>query len=506
MIKLDTRLTKNIVLVLFLASIMPVFAQINFSPNKKIYVKGNSALIGNNILSTSSKKAIDDNSVNDFNELKFIDVDDDSNTFSSSQASLKILEADAEIEYAALYWSAIYKYDEGWKEVVSIKKKGKHYKKYVYKGNDKRALDVNNILFKTPNNNYEALNGQIIFDEFDDEEAYPNTKPYVCYADVTSLLKNNTNLNGTYTVANMKATQGFVSGGASGGWLLYIVYKSETATPKYFTSYNGFVDVFKKPVDIRFNDFKSPEEGSIETSILIGALEGDQKFKSDKCSFFNYQNNTYIPLFNKIRPKFNFFNSTISIGDSIFSDRNPNSKNTFGFDALKIKLPNENNHVISHNVSEATIQFNSKADMFYLFFVAFETEISPIYISVKEDKNSILVLNNNKDESLNEDVLVEEVIDEDLEKIKNLKPILIPSIEKGYYLVTNIFSKKTNAANWTNYLKDKGYTPLSFVNPENNWTYIYLKTDPDPNIIYQKQKDLLKLNDFKDIWVLRINI
>lgn len=493
---MDINLIKNAFFIAFISITHFVLAQKSFTPNTKIYVKGKSALIGNNILSVDSKKTLNNNAVNDFSELHFIDVDDNPNTFSSSQANLNGIEINAEIEYAALYWSAIYKYDKGKKNVVNFKRKGKLYKKYVYKGNETRTTKVNSILFKTPNGKYNPINGQIIYDSFNEEEVYPDTKPYVCYANVTSLLKNNTTINGTYTVANIKATEGFVTGGAAGGWLLYIVYKTEAATPKYFTSYNGFIDVYKKPVNIRFNDFKSPEEGKIETSLLIGALEGDQKFKSDNCAFYNYQNNTYIPLFNKLRPKLNFFNSSISINDTIFTDRNPNHRNTFGFDALKFKLPNDDNHVISHNVSEATIQLNSKADQFYLFFVAFETEISPIYIDIKKDKNAILVLNNRNNK----------VIDEGLEKIKKLKSISIPTIKKGYYLVTNIFSKKTNALNWTNYLKSKGYLPKSFVNPENGWTYIYLKTDPNPNTIYQKQKALLKLNDFKDIWVMKINL
>ena len=125
--------------------------------------------------------------------------------------------------------------------------------------------------------------------------------------------------------------------------------------------------------------------------------------------------------------------------------------------------------------------------------MAFETEISPIYIDVSKNKTSILILNSSNNE----------LVDDALEKIKNLQSISIPSIEKGYYLVTNIFSKEQNANNWTAYLKNKGYAPKSFVNPENTWTYIYLKTDLDPNIIYEKQKELLKLNDFKDIWVLK---
>ena len=314
-----TSLTKHIFLVFFLTSIINVFGQKKFSPNLKLYLKGNSALIGNNILSTHATKPFNDNVINDFSNLKFIDVDDDSNTFSSSEANLNIIETDAEIEYAALYWSAIYKDDKGQRNRIKTKRNGALIIKEVYKGSETRSLEVNNILFKTPNGIYNPIKGQIVFDDFKNEESYPETKPYVCYADVTNLLKSNTNFNGTYTVANMKATEGYATGGTSGGWLLYVVYKTTNATPKYFTSYNGFKDVYKKPVDIVFSDFKSPEEGNIETSLLIGALEGDQKFKTDKCSFYNYQSNTFTPLSNKVRPKLNFFNSSITINENIFN-------------------------------------------------------------------------------------------------------------------------------------------------------------------------------------------
>ena len=46
-------------------------------------------------------------------------------------------------------------------------------------------------------------------------------------------------------------------------------------------------------------------------------------------------------------------------------------------------IPNENNRVISNSTTQTTIRFETKADRFYLFFVAFETEISPIYLEGK---------------------------------------------------------------------------------------------------------------------------
>lgn len=466
-----------------------------FSSNKKVYLKGHSVLIGNNIVSTHATKPYDGKSFNDVLKLKYIDIDEDKSTFSSSEATLKTNQKELKIEYAALYWSAIYKYEKGRTSTKQLKGNNKHIKQTIYEGSERQSTDVNTILLKTPNSTYIPINGTVIYDSYNHEKSFPDIKPYVCYADVTTILQNAEQVHGNYTVANIRATQGQVSGGSAGGWLLYVIYEDEQSKPKYFTTYNGFVDVFKKPVDITFEDFKASETGEIKTSLLLGALEGDQKFKTDFCSFLDYKNETYIPLFNKARPKLNFFNSSISMGEGVFTDRKPNSKNTLGFDLLKIQIPNTNNTIISNNMRHAQVRFNSKADRFYLFFVAFETEINPIFLEPKTNTESILVIDKNTKPD----------VDENLQKIKNIKSTAIPSIEKGYYLVTNVFSSKKNASNWMSNLKEKGFDCNSYVNPKNDWTYIYLIHDEDPSIIYEKQKELSKLDDFEDIWILKIN-
>ena len=298
--------------------------------------------------------------------------------------------------------------------------------------------------------------------------------------------------------------------------------EDENVQPRYFTTYNGFVEVDKKPVDIVFKDFKTNEVGTIETSLLLAALEGDQKYKTDVCAIFNTKTNAFQPLKTKHRPEKNFFNSTISFDDEMYMDRNPNSTNTLGFDLLKMKIPNADNAIISNNSSETTIQFTTKADRFYLFFVAFETEISPIYLEGKTDVESILVLNETDATDEEAPAIVEtketitvEVKEEiaepivkpksNLEKITSLKSISIPGIPKGYYLVTNVYSVEDNAKKWLAFLKEKGHDAKSYVNPKNNWHYIYLKNDEDPNAIIAKRKELSKLDYFKDIWILKIN-
>lgn len=508
---------KFVFLILFSISALFCYAQegLHFSSDKQFYLKGNSVLIGNNIVSTDATKPFnDDKAINDLLKLKYIDIDNDASTFSSSQANLMVPGSSKKIKYAALYWSAVYKYDKGIRKIINREK-------MVYKGKDERSKNINSIMLKLPQGNYQSINGKIIFDSYT-TELFDGTKPYVCYANITSLLQSSKTINGNYTVANIRATEGYVSGGASGGWLLYVIYESATETPKYFTTYNGFVGVDKTATDIEFNNFKTNEVGEIKTSLLLGVLEGDQKYKTDHCSILNADTINYTPLTTKHRLYNNFFNSTITMGDDVFMERVPNSTNTLGFDLLKMSIPNTNNSILSNNSSHTTIRFKTKADGFYLFFVAFETEISPIYLEEKSNEGTLAVFDNFdnndstdiKEEHISETEVLEvtnETLKEKpkkksgLEKIKNIKSISIPNIPKGYYLVTNVFSVKENAIKWMNNLEEKGHRPKSYVNPKNGWYYIYLETNQDAQTIYLKQKELSKLKYFESIWILKIN-
>ena len=61
---------------------------------------------------------------------------------------------------------------------------------------------------------------------------------YACYADVTSLFAGLTNIEGTYTTANVTASLGFNnSTGNSAGWTLFLIYEDPELHMKSF-SYN----------------------------------------------------------------------------------------------------------------------------------------------------------------------------------------------------------------------------------------------------------------------------
>lgn len=524
--------------------------------SKRIYVQGNSILIGNNILGHRSNKPLTDlNLPNDLVDMKYINVDNDKTTFSSSEATIKNSPKNTKVKYAAIYWSALYPYKKG------VLRESRS--KITHLGRGDRDAVVNSILFKTPNGSYEPLNGEIIYDSYN-KEAFETNKPYVCFADVTQKLQKLPEINGTYAAANIKATEGKISGGGSAGWLLYIVYEDTTQSPKYFNIYNGMVEV-KKDVDIIFKDFKSKEEGEVQTTIAIGALEGDRRLKSDNVSVLDKKSGEYIMLSNKVRKKRNFFNSSITIGDELFEDRNPNSTNTLGFDLLKMEIPNENNLIFDKNTTEASFKFQGRSDRYYLFFFAFETEIDHSLLPEKTEdiantingnvteaniasvqneeilpgesvKNTVAIKTREPLENINKDKVQEVTIetnknnpaeiqekallqkdsvaievntlqeDDLIRKKVKIRSFSISGLNPGYYIITNAFSSITNAENWSKTLQEHNFIPEIFLNPENKMNYVFIAHNEDLKSIYEKWKENRNITYLRNIWIAEINL
>lgn len=192
---------------------------------------------------------------------------------------------------------------------------------------------------------------------------------------MTSLLQNSER-NGYYTVANVKATEGVITGGSSAGWVLFVVYEQENVQPKHISTYHGISLLFKKPFDIKFKNFMTQEVGQVNASISMAAIEGDAKIKTDKCSVYSHDTSRFVNMSSKFRPELNFFNSKITNNDDYVENRVPKSENTLGFDIVEFDLPNTDNTLLDNNQSELDFKIFTKADRFYLFFTAFKTDIS----------------------------------------------------------------------------------------------------------------------------------
>ncbi|QYS87948.1 hypothetical protein [Flavobacterium davisii] len=308
-------------------------------------------LIGNNNLSQDAYLPYDDTEPNDRISMVYVNVDTANRTiYNSSRAKLTIptaYQACYKIKYAALYWAGIY---------------------------NKTTLDITKVKLKLPGSAiYEDIAGTLIYNE--DLET---NKPYAAYADVTNLLNKGGDVQGDYTVANIVCSQGKVQGGYSAGWHLYVIYENPNLPAKNITSFNGFTKLNNtNELDVNVSGFKTIPTGNVGAWVAFGALEGDQQISGD---FFKINNVLMQPPFRKINDfvndrKQNFFNSTFTNPSGLLPDREPNSRNTLGYDAGIFKVDNPSNSVIKNNDTSASINLGTSGDQYFVFFTAFAVDV-----------------------------------------------------------------------------------------------------------------------------------
>nr|HRM45809.1 hypothetical protein [Flavobacterium sp.] len=196
---------------------------IPFAPRYNQDIKGDMLLIGNSILN----RAPNPNTVyngSDYNSnfsMQFINIDNGATpgVFNSSSANLVVPNSNApgapcyKIRYAALYWGAV----------------------------TRGAAPITNVKFKMPTGGYNDVTGTVIYNA--GAAVIGTSKPYACFADVTSLVTSAANANpeGTYTLANVSSAVGSNGGtGLSAGWSLFIVYEDPKLPTKSITSFDGF--------------------------------------------------------------------------------------------------------------------------------------------------------------------------------------------------------------------------------------------------------------------------
>lgn len=315
-------------------------------------------MIANSIVSkhqngTTSNDNYSGSESNGLINMEYIDIDNDPSTFSSSSAKLNLPKC-SKIEYAGLYWSAVYSV-ERWGDTI------------------KRANNFDEIKFKLPGQNYTDIKGEIVYDD-----GAPESKPYLCYQDITSLLQSQNSPNGDYTAANIKATVGKDKRGlgSSGGWIMVVIYKDETQPSRRISIFDGFSSVGNgATVDISYSGFTTIPVGPVKAKMLVGALEGDKSISGDRFKIKDVNNNYQNLETTLLNPNNNFFNGSITINDAHFTDRTPNSENTLGFDSDLFSLINTNNQLITNNQTEADLRFTSKGDVYWVFLNAMSIDI-----------------------------------------------------------------------------------------------------------------------------------
>ena len=486
------------------------FAQtgVPFKMRYQSTIKGDMTVIANGITNRVDANGsaltpynkIDNAMLNDEFEMSYIDIDSDETTFSSSSATLELENSqNKKVVYAGLYWSATYKFNPG-----VIKEEGK----FVAIPNKRDA--IKQVKIKLPNQDeYTDVVGEVIFDG-NKSKAYKENAPYAVYADVTSLMASLVNPNGSYTVANVRATNGKIEGGVASGWTLFVVYEDDQMPEKFVASYDGFANINENNASIKISGFSATQQGKVNAKIACAALEGDANLKNDQL-YVSSASAGLVAVGSETRNETNVFNSSISNEKGEMTNRVPNSKNTLGYDTFVMEIPNADNANIDNNSNETILKFASTGDRTYVFFTAFNVEVGNANAMVASNTKSekIDFTNETIADAYQTNMMVKTMTEKyevaSVDKNVQIQTQSIPNQKSGYYVVANVFSDPYFAKEFIKTLKSQGVEADYFVNPENGFRYVYVtKSANEQDAINQH----LALADTKyqgKTWVLSVN-
>lgn len=276
---------------------------------------------------------------NDF-RMGYVDVDSDSSTFNSSQATLT-LPSGSTVLWAGLYWGADTTAGQN--------------------GNAAPNAAQNNLVrFATPGSGYQTLTAAQI---------NANTtlgNDYHAFADVTAQVR--AARSGTYAAANVQAGTGV---DRHAGWALVVAYHDPSRPSRNLTVFDGFaaVSTLNPVVTINVSGFVTPFAGPVNTHVGVVGYEGDFGSTGDQLQL----NSTVLT--DALNPSANFFNSTITRLGASVAAKNPNYANHLGFDIDDVSA----NGVLANGATTATITLRTAttgtAEFYYPGVVTFVTDL-----------------------------------------------------------------------------------------------------------------------------------
>jgi len=331
-----------------------------FEVRQNIEVKGRMIVAGNNISGINNLPNNNNSIDNQDVSMQYIDIDNEASTFNSSNADLVLpVHEDGtttscyRVAYAALYWGAILQ--------------------------DGDRSTINQVKFKTPGSlNYTDITGEVIYDAIVNpivaEDNEPGNTPYACFADITNIMTGLTDIEGTYTMANVNSSLGFnYSTGLAAGWTLFVIYEDQYLSRKSFTTFDGFSHIFDDHDEVvPVTGFTTPPAGHIDLQFAYGALDGDKNKRATKLEINGKEVTTPLRSANK------FFGSVIENTNGVVYPRNPSGTNTLGYDTGALEILDSEPEYIRNNDTSATFAMQvarGQADPIFVFFTAFAVDV-----------------------------------------------------------------------------------------------------------------------------------
>lgn len=377
----------------FLLMVQPLAAQVIVpftqrssivTPDRKIYnIRGDFTMIGNTNLTLED---YGDQTNNSFNQMKYVDVDQDPRTLNSSSATLQLSTENGAIPecsniiYAGLYWSGR---SVPGNEPFTVTK--------AFPGNENPiavTLDKKKLKIKGPRETsyteFQASNDNLYF-----PDANQHGDMFVGYVEITEYVQKHG--LGEYTVADLAIKEDLSDeAGYFGGWSMVIIYENSQMKWRDITSFDGFafvdmnvVEDFELPV----SGFKAIQHGPVAVKLGIMVGEGDVDDYGDFLEIRNKENTDWISLSHEQNSEDNFFNSSIFTGGT---PRNPSLKNNTGVDISMFAIPNENNSIIGNGQTSTSFHYGSAIDTYVIYNLTFAVDA---YVPGIEPSNKILRIN-----------------------------------------------------------------------------------------------------------------
>ncbi|MFS4492723.1 T9SS type B sorting domain-containing protein [Maribacter sp. 2308TA10-17] len=377
----------------FSQEVIPFTPRLDDQGNSYISIKGDYTLISNTVMNRRTGRRRGPNNVNvphngtdanNNNHIEYVDIDNDTSTFSSSSSTLSLPDC-SRIYYAGLYWAGNYDRD-----VVDSNYDTNNSTDRLR--DDNRRYDYTSIKFMVPGGTYVDLQAdnaadpvgeedEIIIDGFTRSPQVRN-RPYVCYKNVTNQLQALADPTGEYTVANVRGTRGQTNYGAA-GWTLVIIYENPTMPGRYIATFDGYAGVAnrtgERDVTFPVSGFNTIPTGPVRAKLGAVALEGETSISGDSFQILSFQNEanggTFSNLFTAVNDVDNFFNANITEGDNVVLSRNINGTNSMGYDSDVFPITNGGNSVIGNGETGATLRMTTTGDAFGSFLATFGVDI-----------------------------------------------------------------------------------------------------------------------------------
>ncbi|MQP24131.1 hypothetical protein GFJ94_03525, partial [Flavobacterium sp. LMO8] len=380
---------KTLILIILLSLSFTIHSQVrvNFtpreaivSPSTSIYnIKGDFTIIGNTNLTLNS---YDINELNSNNNMIYVDVDNDSNTFNSSSANLTFSTENgaipecSKIVFAGLYWTG--RASDGANSPDTFN---------VTKNTVTKTFNKRKVQLKGPSaGTYTEITAGT------NDIYYPQNNDgfmYSAFAEITEYVK--TNGLGQYTVADIALVEGNGGGtGYYGGWGIIVVYENSKMKWRDITIFDGHAYVQGNTTvshQLPISGFNAVQTGQVNIKIGLMAGEGDRNISGDYFNILRSSDNNWQALNHSDNSTTNFFNSSIQTGGNT---RSPNLVNNTGLDISMFNIPNPGNTVIANNQTSTTLRYGSTQDTYVIFMAAMAVDA---YIPDPEGVMSLVTIN-----------------------------------------------------------------------------------------------------------------